>query len=487
MLDTICGTTNSSVSTDAIDTPVFDNVLQFARERAEENPWWFKLYGQHQRHMLDGQKLSVIEMQAGAPDKTQQRNKLLLSMVDLNQKLKDEITADVNQFFHHSTPAWYQDTGRPYRHGYLLYGPPGTGKTSLSTALASHCNIPLVIISLRSMDDNQLKQGFYNRAARATDINSNRTRDNPSDASTIVPGGDRASAFESTMNRFMDEQNVANHRVLSRVTTMEDRLAGYIGRDPVGDHVARPRSNGEANSITPISASSSVSLSGLLNVIDGANATEGRLIIMTTNHLEMLDPALYRSGRIDCKVELGFANKETSLLTFKRLFDNDVLKRYTTDAINRFAKAFQDQFPSYSKVTTAELAKYFGQYRGRPDKAVEDFADWFKLGDDRFTGPMDYTHSSDEDGVYNVPEPFDRALLQVSASDFVDSTAPVAKSSTPKVEAASSVWNTLSWKQCSAKETLARLRTKWLATTSNFSDQRKWISLLKRMNQAHAP
>jgi hypothetical protein len=36
-----------------------------------------------------------------------------------------------------------------------------------------------------------------------------------------------------------------------------------------------------------------------LDVLDGVVDTPGRIVIMTTNHPEMLDPALIRPGRID--------------------------------------------------------------------------------------------------------------------------------------------------------------------------------------------
>lgn len=50
-----------------------------------------------------------------------------------------------------------------------------------------------------------------------------------------------------------------------------------------------------------------ISFSGLLNAIDGAGAQEGRIVVLTTNHRERLDPALIRPGRIDVQVELGRA------------------------------------------------------------------------------------------------------------------------------------------------------------------------------------
>merc|ERR1719487_2692039 len=49
-----------------------------------------------------------------------------------------------------------------------------------------------------------------------------------------------------------------------------------------------------------------LNLSGLLNVLDGVVDTPERIVVMTTNHPEMLDPALIRPGRIDQKLLLGF-------------------------------------------------------------------------------------------------------------------------------------------------------------------------------------
>merc|ERR1711862_960630 len=51
-----------------------------------------------------------------------------------------------------------------------------------------------------------------------------------------------------------------------------------------------------------------LNLSGLLNVLDGVVDTPDRILIMTTNHPEQLDPALIRPGRIDKKILLGYMN-----------------------------------------------------------------------------------------------------------------------------------------------------------------------------------
>jgi chaperone BCS1 len=53
-----------------------------------------------------------------------------------------------------------------------------------------------------------------------------------------------------------------------------------------------------------------VSLSTILNVLDSIALPEGRLLIMTTNYIERLDPALIRPGRVDMKTELYLANED---------------------------------------------------------------------------------------------------------------------------------------------------------------------------------
>lgn len=51
-----------------------------------------------------------------------------------------------------------------------------------------------------------------------------------------------------------------------------------------------------------------ISFSGLLNALDGVRSQEGRILFMTTNHREKLDPALMRPGRADYHVKLNNAS-----------------------------------------------------------------------------------------------------------------------------------------------------------------------------------
>ncbi|PVH69539.1 hypothetical protein DL98DRAFT_554398 [Cadophora sp. DSE1049] len=65
---------------------------------------------------------------------------------------------------------------------------------------------------------------------------------------------------------------------------------------------------------------SRISLSALLNVIDGVASQEGRILIMTTNHAERLDDALTRPGRVDMKIKFELASSSMIESLFRNIF-----------------------------------------------------------------------------------------------------------------------------------------------------------------------
>jgi SpoVK/Ycf46/Vps4 family AAA+-type ATPase len=74
-----------------------------------------------------------------------------------------------------------------------------------------------------------------------------------------------------------------------------------------------------------------LNLSGILNVLDGVVDTPGRILVMTTNHPEVLDPALIRPGRIDKKLLLSYMTYQdmTNLIEhyFQVKLDNKMVAR----------------------------------------------------------------------------------------------------------------------------------------------------------------
>jgi mitochondrial chaperone BCS1 len=63
-----------------------------------------------------------------------------------------------------------------------------------------------------------------------------------------------------------------------------------------------------------------VSYSGLLNAIDGIAAAEGRVLVMTTNNLDAIDPALRRPGRSDMEIHIDVADAAQAERLYRRFF-----------------------------------------------------------------------------------------------------------------------------------------------------------------------
>ncbi|KAL0243376.1 hypothetical protein GEMRC1_005937 [Eukaryota sp. GEM-RC1] len=66
-----------------------------------------------------------------------------------------------------------------------------------------------------------------------------------------------------------------------------------------------------------------IDMSGLLNAIDGLIEGDGRILIMTTNHPEKIDPALRRPGRIDIDLKMDYATKDDVENILKLMYELD--------------------------------------------------------------------------------------------------------------------------------------------------------------------
>ncbi|KAF9926371.1 hypothetical protein BGZ75_008502 [Mortierella antarctica] len=228
---------------------------------------------------------------------------------------------------------WYHDRGIPYRRGYLLHGPPGTGKTSFIVALAGHLRMNVCIVNLGI-------SGF-----------------NDKQLNQLLNGAPRNS-----------------------ILLMEDVDAALIKRK------AGKVQEGENN----------VTLSGILNSLDGITAQEGSVVFMTTNHIRKLAPALIRPGRCDRKLLFDYADEhQIRGMCLKFLLSRSASGHLTTDPIRKGEtepeeidpkeQARMDAYDAHvhevadeicqkithkDSVTTAQLQAFFMLHRESPDTIV---------------------------------------------------------------------------------------------------------------------
>jgi chaperone BCS1 len=111
-----------------------------------------------------------------------------------------------------------------------------------------------------------------------------------------------------------------------------------------------------------------VTLSGLLNALDGVSSREGRVLFLTTNHPERLDPALIRPGRVDRKVELGHASADQAKRLFLWFYQGC---RLSSAKLLELADLFATQVPS-GKICMAAIQEHLLRHRDEPEAAAHE-------------------------------------------------------------------------------------------------------------------
>lgn len=175
-------------------------------------------------------------------EKTERLINRSFDSIILNKDIKHKITHTIDHFLNNKD--YYRKYNIPYKLVMLLYGPPGTGKTSIIKAIANYCQRHICVGRFHGVTEEKFINQFY----------------------------------ELTEHDMMVIEDI------DTISSLKDRKKK------------------ETTNVTDINTV--LNYATILNVFDGVAELDSQIIIMTTNHIDYLDKAFIRPGRIDLCLEI---------------------------------------------------------------------------------------------------------------------------------------------------------------------------------------
>lgn len=237
-------------------------------------------------------------------------NNVLLP-IKLEKKIKNCIKS------YNNSKDEYSMKGIPYKLGILFYGIPGCGKTSLTYAIAYETKRNIYQIPLNeSLEPSKLK-----------------------DIIDTIPEGnivlfeevDTCSYFRKrTFNKYCS--NNKKYDVKNKKETLKN-----TGDTKVTDLTNNNTKDSKDKDINYRDVSTELQTSALLEILDGYNYLHDSIVIMYTNHLNTIDEAIIRPGRIDHCIELTYADsyqiKKAYNLFYNKDISDDIARKITNRKI----------------------------------------------------------------------------------------------------------------------------------------------------------
>lgn len=211
----------------------------------------------------------------------------------------------------------FEELGLQHKLGVLLYGPPGTGKTSTIYAIGTYLKKNLFYINLNDIETNAELQLIFDY------VNKNCINGG------IIIFEDIDAMTKIVHKRSVDPEKERDMTVSEIVSSKNDKLT----------------------------------LEYFLNLLQGSLTQTGTIYIATTNHLEVLDPAFYRDGRFDVKIEMKKCDRYQINMIYKNFYKRNIpgelLARIREDYWTPANIIFHIKNFMFGSYTDAEILAFF--------------------------------------------------------------------------------------------------------------------------------
>ena len=228
---------------------------------------------------------------------------------------KDKLIKKIDFFINNKD--WYEREGHPYTLGIGLSGPPGTGKTSIIKCIANKLNRHLIQIPLNKI---QNEEDFYKAYFEST--YSKQNCDNTIDFNNkIIVFEDIDCMTDLVLDRGNNKKNTSDTADTSDTSDNMVVLESLV--DMVSSNDSKTKGSFKKDNNT-----GKLTLSFILNLLDGLDENQGRILIITSNYYDKIDKALIRPGRIDLQVEMKNASLNTIKEMYTHYYDSKIPAKY---------------------------------------------------------------------------------------------------------------------------------------------------------------
>ena len=267
---------------------------------------------------------------------------------------------------------WYYKKGIPYTLGIGLHGPPGTGKTSFIKSLAIKTNRHIKAISFKLLKTRRQLIEFFFEKRYCQNNKPNSIgfpqkiiviEDIDAQGDVVLDRSKKNNVISSSVNHI----NMID--VVQSIIMNENEKEKGKGRGKENDNdndrekeKGRNKERGIDNNqlmlLKPVE-DDLITLDDILNLWDGLEENSGRILVISSNHYNDLDPALTRPGRIDITIEMNNASHEIITEMYNHLYETTTID---TEMLKKVTPMF------YSP---AEIINIYLMYKNEPDKFMQ--------------------------------------------------------------------------------------------------------------------
>jgi ATP-dependent Zn protease len=214
---------------------------------------------------------------------------------------KDHLINVINRF--KNSEEEYKRIGKPYTLGILLYGEPGCGKTAVLKAIAKMLKLDVHTIHIKKYKSIDEFNDVWFRSLKTESY--------------------KDSSLSEKIIHLPEIDYLSKHFIKDELIDLEYTKDSVIDKNncPIIVNIKNSSRKNNDDDDNNNNSENELSKAYFRELFDGVDEQYGRIVVMTTNNIEKLDPVLIRAGRIDIKIKFERMTIDNTKKFLKLLFN----------------------------------------------------------------------------------------------------------------------------------------------------------------------